>query len=166
MGIKIVLYNPHGNGIREDLIDEELHLMGVINGGASVCDCDLSPSLKRSKAHEEIGSAVALIFKVVAFGGAGFLGNGSSRLVDQLLRGLIKADERIIFLFRRGVQLQHFFHLTDKFCTLFRWNHPTFFLPRLEFVFFSVCRTVSCEIESTISNATLAIRHCCRKIGN
>lgn len=116
---------------------------------------NLSPSREWGKAHEKISSAIALILVVKAFRLSRFCRNWSLSFSDQLLGCFIKADQGIIHLFRCSVKLQHFFYLSNKFCNRFRRNHPALLLPWLEFVFFSVWRTVSCEIESTISRVTI-----------
>lgn len=42
------------------------------------------------------------------------------------------------------IQIQNVFHELDEFRSNF-WDAPTLYLPRLEFVFFSMSRTVSGE---------------------
>src|SRR5512143_3062794 len=53
------------------------------------------------------------------------------------------------------VDLQHVLHRTDKLGIGFRWNTPLRFQPRLQFVFFNTCRTVSYDTVSTYSSSTI-----------
>src|SRR4029077_19433869 len=75
-------------------------------------------------------------------------------LADQLLAGLVQADQRPLLVVGPVVDLQHVLHRTDKLGVGLGRDAPLLLQPRLEFVFFSTRRTVSVEILSTTSNST------------
>src|SRR5512147_1313320 len=52
------------------------------------------------------------------------------------------------------VDVQYVLHRTDELGISFRGNTPLHFQPRLEFVFLSTCRTVSCDTMSTYASST------------
>src|SRR5205807_9766824 len=59
-----------------------------------------------------------------------------------------------LFIVGSVVNLQDIFHRTDEFGIGLRRDAPLLLQPRLEFVFFSVRRTVSVDTVSTTSNST------------
>src|SRR5262249_31729683 len=75
-------------------------------------------------------------------------------LADQLLAGLVQADQRPLLVVGPVVGLQHVFHRTDELGVGLRRDAPLLPQPRLEFVFLSTCRTVSVEMVSTTSSGT------------
>ena len=77
-----------------------------------------------------------------------------SRFLHLLFAGFVQAHQDFIVFIGTVIDLQHVFHGTHKVRTAFRRDAPTLFQPRLEFVFFSVLRTVSGWMLSTISHST------------
>ena len=53
----------------------------------------------------------------------------------------IHANNRKILIVRAFINVKNLFHVCHKFSILFRRNYPTFYSPRLKFVFFSVLYT-------------------------
>ena len=64
-------------------------------------------------------------------------------VLEPLLADLIHADLRKARVVGTGVDTQHILHLVDKQSVLLGGNAPLLFEPGLQFVFFSVRRTVS-----------------------
>jgi hypothetical protein len=60
-----------------------------------------------------------------------------------LLWGFVHAYNRISWIKRTFVNIQHHFHICNKVTVLLWRNYPTFLFPRLNFVFFRIVRTVS-----------------------
>src|SRR5207302_58456 len=73
---------------------------------------------------------------------------------DELLGLLIHADDGLAGIVRPFIDLQHLLHVGYKRRVLLGRNAPHLLPPRLQVVFFSAWRTVSCEIESTTSRLT------------
>ena len=64
-------------------------------------------------------------------------------LRDQLLWRFVHAYNRIDWIDRTLVNVQHHFHIRNKAAVLLRWNYPPLVLPRFDFVFFKTRRTAS-----------------------
>ena len=105
---------------------------------------------------------IAFVFNVVAFAMARLCRYRSSYFLDALHSCLIHAHHRILRVLRPMANLQHRLHLTYKCSTLLCRNAPHTFLPRFYSVFFNTCRTVSGEIDSTISNSTIRSLSICK----
>jgi len=72
--------------------------------------------------------------------------NRRLHLADELARRLVHADYWESAVIRAHVDVEHLFHAGDELGVALRRNHPSYFLPRLELVFFRTRRTVSWEI--------------------
>jgi hypothetical protein len=83
-------------------------------------------------------------------------------MLDELLGPFIKTDQRPFRIVRPLIHIQHLFHLANKLGVGIGRNDPLLVTPRLEFVFFSVFRTVSSLISSTICNSTNLSASNCR----
>ena len=75
---------------------------------------------------------------------------GRPRFFHQLHRLFVHADHRTSRIVRLLVGFQDVFHVRDEFGVRLRRDHPVLDLPLRHAVFFSVCRTVSWLIVSTI----------------
>ena len=58
---EIVLDQNDGLGVREVDVGQVFQDVSVIHGGMAIGDLDMAPAYERSKHHEEIGGAIALI---------------------------------------------------------------------------------------------------------
>ena len=76
------------------------------------------------------------------------------RLPHQLLAGLVQAHQHLVVLKLTVIDLQHVLHGADELGAGLGRDAPAFFQPGLELVFFSVWRTVSLLMLSTIALAT------------
>lgn len=72
---------------------------------------------------------------------------------QQLLGTFFKADARHLGIGGPGIQIQDVFHAPDELAS-YRGNTPLLLLPGFEDIFFSVRRTVSSEISSTMPTCT------------
>src|SRR5439155_24984377 len=125
-----------------------------IDGGALVANDHLPPTPQRFGQHEHGCHAIALILVVVTGWPAWRHRHRSARLTDELHAGLIQTHLRAPWIIRSGIDLQHILHVVDELAAGRLWQAILLLQPGLEFVFFSVWRTVSCEMASAISSST------------
>jgi hypothetical protein len=107
------------------------------------------------KSHQNIGSAISLLFSVISQWLARLSGERGTDCTNQLGRHFIHTHLRALRIIRFFVDISDFFHVADEGGIWLWRNTPFFLLPRLQFVFFHVRRTVSWDTASTISNATI-----------
>ena len=81
-------------------------------------------------------------------------GNGSTRLDDHLLRGLIETHHRALWVMRPLIDFQHVFHIGDEARVGFGRDYPLLFEMRLENVFLSVRPIVLSLAFSTMFSST------------
>ena len=76
----------------------------------TICDVDVAPAFERSKHHEEVGGAVALVFVVETSQPPRFHRDRHPRFGNELLRALVHANQRTIGIVWPRVDGQHVFH--------------------------------------------------------
>ena len=64
MGVEIVLHHHDLWGLGKVDVRHILERMGIIDGGMAIRDFDMAPAFERSKQHEEVGGAVALVLVI------------------------------------------------------------------------------------------------------
>ena len=115
--------------------------MSIIHGGVAIRDFDMPPAFERRR-------AVALVFVIEPRWPPLFpLGN-------QLLRGLVQANQRNIGIARPRVYGQHVFHGRHECAVGLRRNDPLLFQIRLENVFLRVRPIVLSLARSTMFSST------------
>src|SRR5258708_1885960 len=62
----------------------------------AICDLDVAPAFERSKHHEEIGGAIALVLVIETGRASRFHRDRHARFGNELLRGLVEANQRTI----------------------------------------------------------------------
>src|SRR6185295_13035851 len=62
----------------------------------AICDLDVAPTYERSKHHEEIGRAIALVLIIETGRASRFHRDRHARFGNELLRGLVEANQRTI----------------------------------------------------------------------
>src|SRR2546430_7447140 len=82
----------------------------VIHGGMAICDLDVAPAFERSKQHEEIGGAIALVLVIETGRASRFHRDRHARFGNELLRGFVEANQRAIAVAWPRVDGQHVFH--------------------------------------------------------
>ena len=85
MDIEIVLDQHDGLGAWEVDIGQVLQDLGIVDGGVLVCHLDVAPAFKRREHHEQVGSAVALIFVIDTGRAPRLHRDGHARLGNELL---------------------------------------------------------------------------------
>ena len=140
--------------------------MSEVHSSATLGHLHVSESSHRLAGHEQVASAVSLVLVVISLYPAR-LGPDSRPLIGhQLLGCLIEADHRMIGVVGLVVQVKHILHPGHELPAYLR-DAPFLLLPRLEFVFFSVWRTVSREMLSanpiwtTLSASSCSVQCVC-----
>src|ERR671910_221784 len=129
------------------------HHGGELQLSAAFGHSHLSSALEGLECQEHVGLTPSLILKVDTLWLTGFAGKRLSHLGQQLAGSLVEAhygSVRIVGLF---VEVQDLFHAPHELGVVLGWDHPLLDQLRLEFVFLSVLRTVSCETFSTMPRA-------------
>ena len=111
--------------------------------GSSLCDFDKPSTCQWLTGEKNIAYATTLTFIVMPCSLSRLCRNRNLRLGNELLWGFVHAYHRKSWIQNTLVHVQHHFHVRHKASILFRRDHPSFSLPRLEFVFFKTRRTVS-----------------------
>jgi hypothetical protein len=75
---------------------------------------DVAPAFQRREQHEYVGRAIALILVIDPPGPSRFGRDGHAGFGDQLLRGLIQADDGAFGIARPVIDVQHVFHVGDE----------------------------------------------------
>ena len=152
MGIQIVHHQNDAVLVRVVQVHQLLHHPSPVGFGAPVRHLHSAPSLQGRKQHEQVAHSVA--FVIVRHGSPGLRREGLEGLLHQLFAGLVQGHQHLVVPELTVVDLQHVLHGADELGVA-RWRDaPALFQPRLEFVFFSVRRTVSVLMLSTISHST------------
>src|SRR6202049_560922 len=95
----------------------------------------MAPAFERCKHHEEIGGAVALVLVIATGWASRFHRDRHARLGEQLLRGLVQANQRTIKIAWPRVDGQHVFHGGYEGAVGLGRNDPLLSAMRLENVF-------------------------------
>jgi hypothetical protein len=140
--IQIVLHQHDLARAREVNIGEIAQDLGIVDGGAPLCDLDMTPALERGEQHEQIGRAVTLVLVVATRELSGLHRQRLPRLGNELLRCFVEADERAGRIVRSRVDVEHVLHRRDERRVGFRRDHPVVGQVRLEVVFLSARPTV------------------------
>src|SRR5512144_2211897 len=128
--------------------------MGVIDGGAAVCDLGAPPTFQRRKQHEHIGCTVALVFVIGPLHAPWFHRDWRARLGNQLLRGLVQTNKRPLWIMRLGIKIQHSCHRGYESAARLRRNDPLLFAVRLKRVFLRTRPMVLSLARSTMPSST------------
>src|SRR5450631_884635 len=114
----------------------------------------MPPAFERREHHEEIGRAVALVFIIEPGWPPLFHLDRRARFGNQLLRGLVQANQRNIGIARPRVHGQHVFHGCHKRAVGLRRDDPLLFQMRLKDVFLRVRPIVLSLARSTMFSST------------
>src|SRR6266699_231242 len=153
MRIQIVQDHPDHRSGRKMHIDQILHCLRKIDFGPSRLDFKMSPSQLRFQQQEQATGALPLVLRVEALWLTGLHRQRVTDFIEQLIGALIEAHLGRSGIRRARIQIQHVFHPPDE-STPYPWNAPLLLLPRFKPFFFSVRRTVSSEISSTMRSWT------------
>src|SRR5208337_272279 len=128
--------------------------MRVIDGGAAVRDLDMPKAFERSKQHEQVGDAAPFVLVVNPLWAPLFHRDRRTRLGDQLLRGLVQADERHVRVVGPRINVQNLLHRGYECAARLRRDDPLFFAVRLKRVFLRTRPIVLSLACSTMPSST------------
>src|SRR5712691_449721 len=128
--------------------------MSIIHGGGAIRDFDMAPAFERSKHHEEVGGAVALVLVIETGWASRFHRDRHARFGNQLLARLVQAHQRTIGIAWPRVDGQHVFHRRYERAVGLRRDDPLLSAMRPESVFFSVRPIVLSLARSTMPSST------------
>ena len=139
---------------REMEIGQVFQDMGVIHGGVAIGHFDMTPAFERREHHEQIGGPIALVFVIETGRAPGFHRDRRACLGNELLRGLVQANQRAIRIVGPRVDSQHVFHRRYERAVGLGWDDPALAAMGLENVFLSARPIVESLARSTISSST------------
>ena len=128
--------------------------VGVVDGGVAVRDLDVAPAFERREQHEQVGGAVAFVLVIDAGWPSRLHRDWRARLGDELLGGLVQADQRMVGIVRPRVDGQHVFHGRYEGAVGLRRDDPALPAVRLESVFFRTRPIVLSLARSTMPSST------------
>src|SRR5829696_2018114 len=131
------------------------HHGGELQLSAMLGHSHLSSALEGFEGQEHVGHTPSLILKVDTLWLAGLAGKRLSHLGQQLAWPLVETHYGSLRIVGLLVKVQDLFHPPHELLgVVLGWDHPLLDQVRLEFVFLSVLRTVSCETFSTMPSST------------
>src|SRR5215468_2308496 len=151
---EIVLDQNDGLGVREVDVGQVFQDASVIHGGMAICDLDVAPAFERSKHHEEIGGAIALVLVIETGRASRFHRGRHARFGNELLRGLVEANQRTIAVAWPRVDGQHVFHSGYERAVGRRRDDPVLAAMGLKSVFLSARPIVLSLARSTMPSST------------
>ena len=159
MGVQVVHHQHYPLTVGVVLIHQFPHHPRPVNLGAPLRDFHPAPSLQGCKQHEQVAHPVALVFVIICHDRSRSRRAG---LLHQLPAGLVQTHQHLILSVRAVINFQHVLHGAHEVSAALGRQAPALFQPRLEFVFFSVRRTVSVLMLSTISRSINPSASICR----
>src|SRR5882724_36116 len=154
MDVEIILDQKDCPGVREVDIGQIFQDVSVIHGGMAICDLDMAPAFERSKHHEEVGGAVALVLVVEPRRTSRFHRDRHARFGNQLLGCLVQANQRAMGIAWPHINGQHVFHRRYERAVGLGRDDPLLPAMGLENVFLSVRPIVLSLARSTMLSST------------
>ena len=154
MGIQVVhdQYDPLRRLVL--FVQEVSQREGPIHASPPLRYPDMPVAAKRFDKHEDVARAEAFVFRVIPQRLAGTQRQRLPDFAHELFAGFIHANRGKSGIVEPVVDFENIFHPPDELAIVFLRKAPLLFQPRLNCIFFSVLRTVSGLMESTISNST------------
>jgi hypothetical protein len=115
--------------------------MSIIHGSVSIGDLDVAPAFERREHHEQVGGAVTLVLVVTTSRAPRFHRDWHARLGEQLLGGLVQANQWSIRIARSRVDGHHVYHRGHERAVGLGRNDPLFAAMRLESVLLKLDRS-------------------------
>src|SRR5438552_5705826 len=131
----------------------------------AICDLDVAPAFERSKHHEEIGGAIALILVIETGRASRFHRDRHARFGNELLRGLVEANQRTIAVAWPRVDGQHVFHSGYERAVGLRRDDPVLAAMGLKSVFLSARPIVLSLARATMPRSLTTARSSVRVPG-
>src|SRR6516164_1237197 len=118
--------------------------MSVIHGRVPISDFDAPPAFQWSEHHKQIGSAVALVFIIVAPGLSRLHPDWGTSFLYKLLGGLVHANQGMIGIVGPLIDFQHIFHRRYECTVRLGRNNPLLLDVGFENVFLELVRSCYC----------------------
>src|SRR3954469_10493918 len=150
---KVVHHHPDALGLRITFIHEPLHLLGELLLRVPLGDRDVPPPRTSLAEGEEVRHPTSPVLIVEALCPSGLSRDGRARLRDELLTLLVEVNHPAQLVVGLGVEVEHLLHAGDVL-RRDRRDTPLLLQPRLDPLFFSTRRTVSCEQLSASPHST------------
>src|SRR5208283_4332384 len=128
--------------------------MGIIDGGAAVCNLNVPPALQRCEQHEQVGGAAPFVFVIDPLRLARFHRDWRACFRNELLGGLVQTDERHLRIVGLSINIEHLLHRRYECATGLRRDNPLLFAVRLKRVFFRTRPMVLSLARSTMPSST------------
>ncbi len=166
VSVEVVQHQPYRLCVRVCIINQPPHLMSEIHSSAPLGHLDMPPASFRLTEHEQVSSAVSLVLVVISFHPTRLGPDDRSLIGHQLPGCLVETDHGMVRVVVFVVQVQHVLHSSHELTAHLR-DAPLLLLPRLEFVFLSIWRTVSREmlsanpIATTLSASSWIVQSAC-----
>src|SRR5918999_1070108 len=158
--IESILNEPDHPRLGVMATEERLHEGGVILGCPSLPHFHIAEARMGLEGKEDTTRPVLLILIMVAFGFPRTQRQDAPHVFNQKTRALIKAEQGSPHIIGELILLEPIFHMPEIVARNLSYT-PLLREPRLEVIFFSNCRTLSCEMESvTPSFTTLSAIKC------
>src|SRR5258708_25583497 len=120
----------------------------------AICDLDVARAFERSKQHEEIGGAIALVLVIETGRASRFHRDRHARFGNELLRGFVEANQRAIAVAWPRVDGQHVFHSGYERAVGLRRDDPVLAAMGLKSVFLSARPILLSPARSTMPSST------------
>lgn len=143
MGIQIIQDGNDFFRIRIIFICQLFHGHRPVLFGPALCHLGLAPSLEWLAKHKDVADTIAFILRIETLNLTRSQRYSKPSFFHHLFAALVHTHNGIIRIIRPLINVQNIFHGTNKLGILLGWNAPFFFQPRLNFIFFNVCRTAS-----------------------
>ena len=166
VSVEVVQHQPYRLCVRVCIINQPPHLMSEVHSSAPLGHLDMPPASFRLTEHEQVSSAVSLVLVVISFHPTRLGPDDRSLIGHQLPGCLVETDHGMVRVVVCVVQVQHVLHSSHELPAHLR-DAPLLLLPRLEFVFLSIWRTVSREmlsanpIATTLSASSWIVQSAC-----
>ena len=163
VSVEVVQHQPR-LCVRVCIINQPPHLMSEVHSSAPLGHLDMPPASFRLTEHEQVSSAVSLVLVVISPDPA--CADDRSLIGHQLPGCLVETDHGMVRVVVCVVQVQHVLHSSHELPAHLR-DAPLLLLPRFEFVFLSIWRTVSREmlsanpIATTLSASSWIVQSAC-----
>ena len=141
---QVIAHQHNFLGVGVHRIGQIRQTLGDIHAAMLVADAHAACSGERFLPEQQAGTAVLLVLVVLPNGLFGLRGQVRAGRTVPFLARLVKANDRIVRIIRPLINGQHVFHFAHVLRRGLA-NAPRLDAPGLDFVFFSVTRTVSAE---------------------
>jgi hypothetical protein len=127
---------------------------GIVDGGAAISDLDVAPVFDRREHHEQVSRAIALVFAIDPGRAPRLHCDRKAGFGDELLGGLIQANQRSVGIAGPRIDRQHVLHYRYECAARLGRDDPVFAAVRLRSVFLSTRWIVESLAAATMPNST------------